>query len=73
MESHYHQQAPVSHHQGGLFRGNATHVTSDTFMDLDKRAEIERKLNGHTLQLGRILMIGAEHNHCEGFKSALQA
>ena len=73
MESQYHQQAPLSHHQGGLLRGNATHVASDTFMDLDKRAEIERKLNGHTLQLDRTLMIGDEHNHCEGFKSALQA
>ena len=47
------------------------HVASDTTINLDERADIERKLNGHTLQLGRILRIGSDHNHWERFKSAL--
>ena len=32
---------------------------------------LRRELNGHTLQLGRILTLGEEHNHWDRFKSAL--
>ena len=39
------------------------HVTNDAVIDLEERAGIERKLNGHTLQLGRILMLGEDHDH----------
>ena len=47
------------------------HIASDDTIDLDQRANIKRRLNGHMLQLGRILMIGSEHNHWERFKLAL--
>jgi hypothetical protein len=40
------------------------HVTSDNIIDLEEEADIERKLNRHTLQLGRILMLGEDHDHC---------
>ena len=47
------------------------HVTNDIVIDLEERADIERKLNGHTLQLARILMLGEDHNHWDRFRSAL--
>ena len=47
------------------------HVSKDSIISLEDRTKLERQLNGHTLQLGRILKIGENHNHWDRVKSAL--
>ena len=47
------------------------HVNKDAVIDLDKRKDVENSLNGHCLQLGRIVKIGYTHGHWDRMKSAL--
>ena len=47
------------------------HVANDDIITLEEKKEIEHNLNGHTIQLGRILKIGKKHQHWERVKAAL--
>ena len=40
-------------------------------MSMSEKNRIERELNGHTLQLGRILDLGSNHKHWDRMKKAL--
>ena len=47
------------------------HVCNDPVITLSDKHHMERELNGHSLQLGRILDLGANHRHWERMKKAL--
>ena len=47
------------------------HVKNDPVITLEDKARTERVLNGTTLQLGRILQMGEDHNHWDRTRQAL--
>ena len=47
------------------------HCINEELITLKERKTIEDNLNGHTVQLGRILQMGKNHCHEDRFKSAL--
>ena len=47
------------------------HVANDDIITLEDRKTVENQLNGHTLQLGRILKLGDNHRHWDRFRKAL--
>ena len=47
------------------------HINSDNTITLGMRKDIENSMNGHCLQLGRIIKLGQNHNHWSRMKSAL--
>ena len=49
-----------------------THVTNDPVIDWKEKCSIENVLNGHTLQLGRILKVGENWQHSKRVQSALR-
>ena len=47
------------------------HVSKDTIISIEDKKHTEDVLNGHTIQLGRILRVGENHGHESRVKSAL--
>ena len=47
------------------------HVANDPVITLEERKDLENRLNGHSLQFGRMLKIGENHGHWDRIKSAL--
>ena len=47
------------------------HVKNDPVITFKDKARTERVLNGTTLQLGRILQMGEDHNHWDRTRQAL--
>ena len=47
------------------------HVKNDETLSLGMRNKIENSMNGHCLQLGRIIKMGYTHNHWDRIKAAL--
>ena len=48
------------------------HTENDTVISYDDKKVIEKILNGHTIQLGRILKVGEKWNHWPRVQSALR-
>ena len=48
------------------------HIKDEAVVTMKDRHDTERTLNGHTLQLGRILGVGENHRHWPRVKSALR-
>ena len=47
------------------------HVQNDPVISLEEKKTLENVLNGHSIQLGRILRIGEAHNHGDRVKQAM--
>ena len=47
------------------------HIANDETITLEERNTIENTLNGHTIQLGKILKMGKDHKHWDRIKNAL--
>ena len=52
-------------------RSMTPHTNSDPIVPWDEKTDLERKLNGHTLQLGRILKVGEKWKHWPRVQAAL--
>ena len=48
------------------------HVSNDRVISWDEKESIEKTLNGHSLQMGRWLMIGQKHPNDDRIKAALK-
>ena len=48
------------------------HIKDDPVMSWEEKEKLERNINGHTLQLGRILEVGENFQHEERVKNALR-
>ena len=48
-----------------------THVKDDPTISLEEKNTLENVLNGHSIQLSRILRIGESHKHCDRVKLAM--
>ena len=48
------------------------HIQDDPVMSWEEKEKLERNINGHTLQLGRILEVGEKFHHEERVKNALR-
>ena len=48
------------------------HYSKDEVITMDEKNNIERKLNGHCLQLGRILKVGERWKHWPRVQKALK-
>ena len=49
-----------------------SHYSNDRVISLEEKQLIEKQLNGHTVQLARILEVGEAHGHWDRVKSALK-
>ena len=49
-----------------------TNVSNDTVISWDQKKDIEKNLNAHSIQMGRLLKIGEKYNYDDRVKSALR-